>query len=168
MCRHSCDCRRHGVPTDVLSSRRADRESRVALRREGRLRTRRVLRQLPYAFDGRASLLRGKGLRALGTTDRIAKGSVRCHAGHLRAVSQLLWSDKDREEWFSLRENHEKPYRFGLHQAQEQLSVCGRDGVVPFARLRLQAISLALNVDLAVAPVELGVGWRIAGDVLGA
>jgi hypothetical protein len=33
-----------------------------------------------------------------------------------RAVSQLLWPDKDREEWFSLEENHEKGLRFGLHQ----------------------------------------------------
>ena len=29
-----------------------------------------------------------------------------------KAVSQLLWSDKDREEWFSLGENHEKASRF--------------------------------------------------------
>jgi hypothetical protein len=28
-----------------------------------------------------------------------------------KAVSQLLWSDKDREEWFSLGENHEKACR---------------------------------------------------------
>ena len=34
----------------------------------------------------------------------------------IRAVSQLLWSEKDREVWFSLAENHEKTYRFGLHQ----------------------------------------------------
>jgi hypothetical protein len=33
-----------------------------------------------------------------------------------RAVSQLLWSDKDREVWFSLLENHEEVFRFGLHQ----------------------------------------------------
>jgi hypothetical protein len=26
----------------------------------------------------------------------------------IRAVSQLLWPDKDREVWFSLVENHEK------------------------------------------------------------
>jgi hypothetical protein len=38
------------------------------------------------------------------------------YSGPIRAVSQLLWSEKDREEWFSLRENHEKAYRFGLHQ----------------------------------------------------
>jgi hypothetical protein len=37
-------------------------------------------------------------------------------SGWVRAVSQLLWSGKDREEWFSLRENHDKAYRFGLHQ----------------------------------------------------
>jgi hypothetical protein len=30
----------------------------------------------------------------------------------LRAVSQLLWRDKDHEVWFSLRENHQKAYRF--------------------------------------------------------
>jgi hypothetical protein len=29
-----------------------------------------------------------------------------------RAVSQLLWPDKDRDVWFSLGENHEKAYRF--------------------------------------------------------
>jgi hypothetical protein len=41
-----------------------------------------------------------------------------------RAVSQLLWPDKDREEWFSLRENHERlfcspgfPAR-GIHRGQ--------------------------------------------------
>jgi hypothetical protein len=28
-----------------------------------------------------------------------------------KAVSQLLWSDKNREEWFSLGENHEKACR---------------------------------------------------------
>jgi hypothetical protein len=27
------------------------------------------------------------------------------------AVSQLLWSDKDREVWFFLEKNHEKVYR---------------------------------------------------------
>ena len=32
------------------------------------------------------------------------------------AVSRLLWSDKDREVWFFLEKNHEKVYRFGLHQ----------------------------------------------------
>jgi hypothetical protein len=29
-----------------------------------------------------------------------------------RAVSQLLWPDKDRDVWFSLGENHEKAYLF--------------------------------------------------------
>src|ERR1700722_11085555 len=32
------------------------------------------------------------------------------------AVSQLLRSGKDHEKWFSLRENHDKVCRFGLHQ----------------------------------------------------
>jgi hypothetical protein len=30
-----------------------------------------------------------------------------------RVVSQLLWSDKDREEWFSLGENNEEACGFG-------------------------------------------------------
>jgi hypothetical protein len=33
-----------------------------------------------------------------------------------RAVSQLLRPDEDREVWFFLEKNHEKIYRFGLHQ----------------------------------------------------
>ena len=43
---------------------------------------------------------------------------------YFRAVSQLLWPDKDREEWFSLGENHEKAFRFpgfparGTHRGQ--------------------------------------------------
>ena len=40
-----------------------------------------------------------------------------------RAVSQLLWPDKDREVWFSLGENHEKVYRFGLHQLRNCYTV---------------------------------------------
>jgi hypothetical protein len=39
-----------------------------------------------------------------------------------KAVSQLLWSDKDREEWFSLGENHEKASRFGLHPLRNRSS----------------------------------------------
>jgi hypothetical protein len=39
----------------------------------------------------------------------------------IRAVSQLLWPDKDREVWFSLGENHEKASRFGLHQLRNCL-----------------------------------------------
>jgi len=36
----------------------------------------------------------------------------------LKPVSQVLWSDKDREVWFSLGENHEEACRFGLHQSR--------------------------------------------------
>src|SRR5271154_5729598 len=39
------------------------------------------------------------------------------------AVSQLLWPDKDREEWFSLGENHEKVLGFGLHQLLNRYSL---------------------------------------------
>jgi hypothetical protein len=38
-----------------------------------------------------------------------------CEYCAFRAVSQLLWPDKDREVWFSLGENHEEAYRFDLH-----------------------------------------------------
>src|SRR5271155_4495795 len=34
----------------------------------------------------------------------------------LKSVSQLLLPGKDREEWFSLRENHERVLGSGLHQ----------------------------------------------------
>ena len=34
----------------------------------------------------------------------------------LRQFRNLLWTDKNREVWFSLEENHEKAYHFGLHQ----------------------------------------------------
>ena len=47
-------------------------------------------------------------------------------------------------------------------------SIRRRDGVVAFARQDLKAVSLGLNVDLAIRAIELGIGWRIAGDVLGA
>jgi hypothetical protein len=33
-----------------------------------------------------------------------------------KAFSQLLSPDRDREVWFSLEENHEEGYSFGLHQ----------------------------------------------------
>jgi hypothetical protein len=39
-----------------------------------------------------------------------------------KAVSQLLGPDKNREVWFSLGENHEKAYRFGLNQLRNCLS----------------------------------------------
>jgi hypothetical protein len=39
-----------------------------------------------------------------------------------RAVSQLLWSHKGREEWFSLGENHERRLGFGLHQLRNRYS----------------------------------------------
>src|SRR5580704_10068017 len=40
----------------------------------------------------------------------------------IKAVSQLLWPDKDREEWFSLGENHERASRFGLHPLRNRIS----------------------------------------------
>jgi hypothetical protein len=41
----------------------------------------------------------------------------------LRAVSQLRWPEEDRKVWFSLAENHEKTYRFGLHQLRNCFTV---------------------------------------------
>ena len=37
-----------------------------------------------------------------------------------KAVSQLLWPDKGREEWFSLGENHEKILGFDLDQLRNR------------------------------------------------
>jgi hypothetical protein len=38
-----------------------------------------------------------------------------------KAVSQLLWSGKGREEWFSLGENHDELLRFGLYPIAKPL-----------------------------------------------
>ncbi len=40
----------------------------------------------------------------------------------IKAISQLLCPDKDREEWFSLGENHEKLLDFALHQLRNRYS----------------------------------------------
>jgi hypothetical protein len=42
------------------------------------------------------------------------------------AVSQLLWSDKDREVWFSWEENPEVAYRFALDPLRNCSSTGGR------------------------------------------
>jgi hypothetical protein len=77
----------------------------------------------------------------------VSNENKRFHGGTTRqrvmhpstAVSQLLWPDKDREEWFSLRENHEKVLGFGLHQLRNRCRVrvhstrcwvCGRHGTL--------------------------------------
>ena len=46
---------------------------------------------------------------------------ISCSAA-LRAVSQLLWSHKGREEWFSVAENHERRHGFGLYQLRNRSS----------------------------------------------
>ena len=40
-----------------------------------------------------------------------------------KAVSQLLWPDKDRAEWFSLGENRRKVLDFDLPQLRNRCSV---------------------------------------------
>jgi hypothetical protein len=40
-----------------------------------------------------------------------------------RTVSQLLWSHKVREEWFSLGENHGKLFRFGRYPLRNGYSL---------------------------------------------
>jgi hypothetical protein len=44
---------------------------------------------------------------------------------HLIAVSQLPWSDKDREVWFFLEKNHVKVDRFGPQQLRTALALPG-------------------------------------------
>ena len=46
------------------------------------------------------------------------------HFAAIRAVSQLLWPHKDREVWFSLGENHENVFRFGLHLVWNHSRTC--------------------------------------------
>jgi hypothetical protein len=59
-----------------------------------------------------------------------------------RAVSQLLWPVKDREEWFSWEENHEKGLRFGLHQLRNCSSrVLERALIAPELAERLGGVS---------------------------
>jgi hypothetical protein len=61
----------------------------------------------------------------------------RCLAAETaKAVSQLLWPDKDREVWFSLGENHEKVYRFPdfLHRSTGREQLCATF----FAESRMQ------------------------------
>src|ERR1700693_4894885 len=43
----------------------------------------------------------------------------------LEQFRNYVVSGKNREEWFSLRENHDKACRFGLHQLQNCSSVLG-------------------------------------------
>jgi hypothetical protein len=52
----------------------------------------------------------------------IGSGKVLEQFEDTRAVSQLLWPDKDREVWFSLKENHEKAYGSGLHQLRNSFN----------------------------------------------
>ena len=42
-----------------------------------------------------------------------------------RKAAYATWADKDREEWFSLGENHEKVVGFGLRQLRNRLAVQG-------------------------------------------
>ncbi len=49
-------------------------------------------------------------------------GGVKEERELLKAVLHLLWSDKDREEWFSLGENHVKILGFGLDPLRNRYS----------------------------------------------
>jgi hypothetical protein len=70
-----------------------------------------------------------------------------------KAVSQLLWPQKVREEWFSLRENHERLFRFGLHQLRNRCgSFCATPN--PFQARSDSAIGGRMRV-LAKSP-----GWN--------
>src|SRR6202034_2662543 len=46
-----------------------------------------------------------------------------------KAVSQLPWSDKGREEWFSLGENHERRGGSGLPQLRNRKPVVAIGGI---------------------------------------
>ncbi len=68
----------------------------------------------------------------------------------LKAVSQLLWPDKDHEEWFSLGENHGKdpwlrstPSRpLYANGTLPYLSVCSQVSSVPLGCMRTSARSI--------------------------
>src|SRR6202453_4061410 len=50
-----------------------------------------------------------------GMITSVGMDSLSTRTPYFKAVSQLLWRDKDREEWFSVRENQDEAYRFGPH-----------------------------------------------------
>src|SRR3984957_5181120 len=46
-----------------------------------------------------------------GMITSVGMDSLSTRTSYFKAVSQSSWRDKDREEWFSLRENHDEAYR---------------------------------------------------------
>jgi hypothetical protein len=51
---------------------------------------------------------------------RLAPTGLKLEPRSPRAVSQLLWSHKDCEGWFSLGEHHEELFRFGPYQLRNR------------------------------------------------
>jgi hypothetical protein len=88
----------------------------------------------------------------------------------LRAVSQLLWPDKDREVWFSLGENHEKAYRFlastvvrllGLSRARK--NNYGNHGGALFFIMRKEMIAdVAGSLALDLSGRSVGIVIRLS------
>jgi hypothetical protein len=62
----------------------------------------------------------------------------------IKAASQLLWSHKGREEWFSLGENHERRRGFGLHQLRNRYSP---DEIEEVLSNRVRALPNLLDIE---------------------
>jgi hypothetical protein len=70
---------------------------------------------------GTAAALDASLVEGVVDCEQPARSSTATAIAH-KAVSQLLWPDKDREEWFSFGENHEKTLGFGLNQLRNRFT----------------------------------------------
>ena len=86
----------------------------------------------------------------MGTLNRAVAGVLRLFIieSVTREISQLLWSKKVREEWFSLRENHVKLFGSGLHQLRNRYHIS--------ATVFLLSLLLAAGCDRGDHPRQVG------------
>ena len=90
----------------------------------------------------------------------------------LKAISQLLWPDKGREEWFSLGENHEKVPGFGLHQLRNRMIAIEPSTQAPAGLLSTDQEQLVVPspgkamLALSRDAQTLSVNWLVLGFML--
>ncbi len=94
----------------------------------------------------------------------------------MNAVSQLLWSREGRDEWFSLRENHEKRGGFGLNQLRNRYTrrkflgsavaagVCSRLAIARHKTLRIGVTDW--NLNLGANPEALPLAAKLGFDAV--
>jgi hypothetical protein len=103
-------------------------------------RSEKAKKQVVWQSRGRNSVLACECRQTVGLrryfdgTSNVSEKKNRLNgaAAVFKAVSQLLWPDKEREVWLSLRENREKANRFGLHQLRNSQAAVFGVGILPF------------------------------------